>query len=244
MSTVLQTLRASVRPFVEFVFPPTCFICDSLTSGTDSRICNTCWSAIEPVTEEDPLYLEMNHRLTGREGPTIEQLIPLYHFEKDGTLQAIIHQLKYDAITSFGVELGRKLGGRIRERVSGHAFDGIVPVPLHPTKLRERGYNQSEYIARGVREVIGIPIYSSLLRRHKYTTSQTHLTAAERRENVNEAFDLNKHYLLNVAGRRFLIVDDVITTGATTEACARVLKLAGASSVAASSVALAEHALP
>jgi len=244
MATVLQTLKSSVRPLVEFVYPPTCFICEALMAGTESRVCDSCWAAIKPLTDKDPLFLEMSNRLTGSPGADIEQLIPLYHFEKDGTIQAIVHQLKYDGMTSLGIELGRRLGEKVLDGSAGNSFDGIVPVPLHSTKLRERGYNQSEYIARGIRHVMRIPIYSSLLRRQKYTLSQTHLTASERKENVTDAFTLNKRYLLRIEGKKFLIVDDVITTGATTESCARALKSGGASKLVACSVALAEHALP
>jgi ComF family protein len=195
---------------------------------------------IRDVTAEDPLYFEMQKRLT--ESSRISKLMSLYHFEKDGTLQSIIHQLKYEGMTKLGVELGRKLGQKLLTELINSPVDGIVPVPLHPTKLRERSYNQSEFIARGVREVTGLPVYTSLLKRHKYTSSQTQLNAPERKENVGDAFSLNKRYLLSVEGKTFLIVDDVITTGATSEACAEVLLKSGASKAIACSVALADHA--
>ena len=241
MSTVLHVLKSSVRPLLEFIYPPTCFICESLMETGRSRVCADCWSTMEPVTDEDPLLREMTGRLTGNPSSSIQGLIPLFHFEKGGILQEVIHQLKYSGMTILGVELGRRLGERIQSQTPGFQIDGIIPVPLHPTKLRERGYNQSEYIARGIREIIPIPIYSSLLRRHKYTVSQTHLTAAERKENVGEAFALNNRYLLHVEGKRFLLVDDVITTGATTEACAQTMRSAGALELIACSIALAEH---
>jgi ComF family protein len=195
---------------------------------------------IRDVTAEDPLYFEMQKRLT--ESSRISKLMSLYHFEKDGTLQSIIHQLKYEGMTKLGVELGRKLGQKLLTELINSPVDGIVPVPLHPTKLRERSYNQSEFIARGVREVTGLPVYTSLVKRHKYTSSQTQLDSAERKENVGDAFSLNKRYLLSVEGKTFLIVDDVITTGATSEACAEVLLKSGASKAIACSVALADHA--
>lgn len=184
----------------------------------------------------------MFERLTAGESRHTSDLLSLYYFEKEGTLQSIIHQLKYDGMTTLGVELGRKLGEKLRERAAV-GIDGVIPVPLHSTKLRERGYNQSEYIARGIREVTGIPVYSSLLQRHKYTTSQTQLNATERKENVGDAFSVNKRYLVDIHGKTFLIVDDVITTGATIEACAEVLMKNGAAKAFAGSVALAEHAI-
>jgi ComF family protein len=185
----------------------------------------------------------MKRRLT-ESGP-ISRLVSLYHFEKEGTLQSVIHQLKYDGMTRLGVELGRKLGEKLLADPVRTTIDGVIPVPLHSTKQRERGYNQSEYIARGIREVTNIPVYASVLKRHKYTASQTQLTAVERKENVGDAFAIYKRARGNVEGKTYLIVDDVITTGATIEACAEQLKNSGALEVIAGSVALAEHsALP
>jgi ComF family protein len=207
--------------------------------GGGSRVCASCWSTIRYVTNEDVLYQEMQGRLTG--GRHIAQLISLYHFEKEGILQSIIHQLKYNGTTKLGIELGRKLGEKLHYELAGVYVDGVIPVPLHPTKFRERGYNQSEYIARGICQATGIPVQTEVLKRHKYTSSQTQLTAVERKENVGDAFALHPRAKSVVEGRTFLIVDDVITTGATIEACAESLMKCGASRAIACSVALAEH---
>ncbi len=239
MLSTSSTLKSLIRPFLEFVYPPTCFVCEALLEGGRSRVCSACWSTIRRISHDDSLCREMRERLTRPQ--SIANLISLYHFEKDGTLQAIIHQLKYDGMTVLGRELGRKLGEKLLKEVPDHSIDGIVPVPLHSTKLRERGYNQSEYIARGIRDATGIPVYTSLLKRHKYTSSQTKLTASERRENVGDAFCVNKRSYEKINQRSFLVVDDVITTGSTIEACAEVLMAHGASSVIGSSVALAER---
>jgi ComF family protein len=192
------------------------------------------------VKDDDQLYQEMHQRLTCSPTSPISNLTSLYHFEKEGTLQSIIHQLKYNGMTSLGVELGRKLGEKLQTQHLERSIDGMIPVPLHSAKLRERGYNQSEHIAKGIRQVMGIPLYSSLLLRHKYTSSQTQLSAVERKENVGDAFSVNKRDLLDLEGKTFLLVDDVITTGATIDACAKVLTQHGARRVVASSVALAE----
>jgi ComF family protein len=234
-------LTHALSTLVEFIYPSTCFVCDALMDAGESRVCASCWISIQDVTAEDPLYLEMQKRLT--ESSRISKLISLYHFEKDGTLQSIIHQLKYEGMTKLGVELGRKLGQKLLAELINSPLDGIVPVPLHPTKLRERSYNQSEFVARGIRDVTGLPVYTSLLKRHKYTSSQTQLNAAERKENVGDAFSVNKRYLLSVEGKTFLIVDDVITTGSTIEACAEVLMSAGAQRAVACAVAIADHSV-
>lgn len=241
MNHPLTLLKSAFRPITEFIYPPTCFICESLMDGGENRVCTACWSSIRSVNQDDLLFREMHARLTSDSTSHVSDLISLYHFEKDGALQSIIHQLKYDGMTSLGHELGRKLGEKLMTEFPRPAIDGIVPVPLHATKLRERGYNQSNYIAMGIRERSEVPVFTSLLQRHKYTTSQTQLSAQERKENVGDAFELNKRYLLNLTGKTFLIVDDVITTGATIEACAQALMNKGASKVIACSVALADH---
>jgi ComF family protein len=121
---------------------------------------------------------------------------------------------------------------------SDGAISGLIPVPLHPAKCRERGYNQSEYICQGIHAVTGLRVITGLLKRQRYTESQTHLEIEERRKNVAGAFVLDPS--AEVSGRTFLIVDDVITTGATMSACAKTLGDHGAGIVIACSVALAE----
>lgn len=239
MLSTSSTLKSLIRPFLEFVYPPTCFVCGGLLEGGGSRVCPACWATIRSVRRDDSLYLEMYERLT--QSQSIANLISLYHFEKDGTLQSIIHQLKYDGMTVLGLELGRKLGEKLLTEVPDHSIEGIVPIPLHSTKLRERGYNQSEYIARGIRDATGIPVYTSLLKRHKYTSSQTKLTASERRENVGDAFGVHERSRIRIKDSSFLVVDDVITTGSTIEACAEVLQNNGARSIIAGSVAIADR---
>ncbi len=242
MSASLTLFKSALRPITEFIYPPTCFVCEVLMENSESRVCSGCWSSIMSVNDSDQLFREMHSRLTCDPASHISNLVSLYHFEKEGTLQSIIHQLKYDGMTSLGVELGRKLGEKLRDEFVDFPIDGVIPVPLHPTKLRERGYNQSEYIAKGIRDATGIPVYTSLVKRRKYTSSQTRLNVTERKENVGDAFDVSEQSKTEIQGKTFLIVDDVITTGATIEACAAVLMKNGARSVVAGSVAIADHA--
>ena len=233
----LLPIKTAFRPLIEFLYPPTCFVCQSPMQHTGSRVCPACWSTIKSLGPDDPSFGEMQRRLT--EGGSVDRLISLYRFEKDGTLQSMIHQLKYGGMSSLGVELGRRLG----EHINRGSVDALIPVPLHGTKLRERGYNQSASIAQGIHDVTGIPAYSSLLKRHKYTNSQTQLTAVERMVNVGDAFSLNKRGAVTPEGKTLMLVDDVVTTGATMDACARVLRTAGAMSVLAGSIAIADHSV-
>jgi ComF family protein len=142
-------------------------------------------------------------------------------------------------MTAIGVEFGRELAPTVQDLLGGLRVTGIVPVPLHRARLRERGYNQSEQIARGVAAVTGFPVCNRLLRRIHYTESQTTLRVEDRRRNVAGAFSLLQS--APVQGGTFLIVDDVITTGSTICECSRVLLDAGAERTFACSVALADH---
>jgi ComF family protein len=165
-------------------------------------------------------------------------LTSLWYFEKEGPLQSVLHELKYGGKPSLGVSLGAWLSPLLRGDLSGRRCGGLVPVPLHAAKVRERGYNQSERIAAGISRVLGIPVLDFAIRRCRYTASQTTLGVEERMANVGGAF---------VTARKFdpvddtliVLVDDVVTSGATMLECARTLKHAGVSHVAACSVALA-----
>ncbi len=235
MNPYLQTARSLVQPLYEFIFPATCVVCECALSENERRVCNSCWSKITAVKLDDAVYRDTLSKLTG--SGHVSGLVSAYYFDEQGPLQAIIHQLKYGGMTSLGVVLGKRLGAAMQ------SYDlqgcGLVPVPLHATKLRERGYNQSAYICKGISEVTGSEVFPKLLKRTRYTQSQTKLSMDERRENVSEAFAAHPSFASAVHDRTFLLVDDVITTGATIDACAKVLIEHGAKRVVAGSVALA-----
>jgi ComF family protein len=238
-----SALASFVRPIFEFAYPPICFICEAPLRDGEKKVCVECWRKIRYVQPADELYQEMEARL--RATGHIDSLISSFLFEKEGTLQSLIHELKYNGMTSIGVDLGKRLGDRICSVLDISHVNGMVAVPLHRVKKRERGYNQCEWICEGIHDVTGLQSRHGLLRRVRYTRSQTRLTVDERRENVSDAFVLDppKDYLLRDGV--FLIVDDVITTGATIEACAKVLVEGGAKRTIACSVALADRsALP
>jgi ComF family protein len=194
---------------------------------------------IARVRRTDEHYREMRDRLLAQ-GCVADLAAPFY-FEKEGTLQTLIHQLKYDEITIAGVELGRHVAVAIAALFGKIPQARIVPVPLYTAKERERGYNQSFYIAQGLRSVTGLPVSARLLRRIRNTPSQTRLNREERQANVQDAFELGRG--ADVQGASFILVDDVMTTGATIQECARVLKKHGALRVYAASVALAAYAV-
>jgi ComF family protein len=145
----------------------------------------------------------------------------LFRFEKGSAYQALIHDLKYRGNRKAGLYLGRLLGLELKRGVYS-TCDLMVPVPLHQRRLRQRGYNQSELIARGVSEITKIPVNADLIRRKRYQHSQTSMNREKRFENMENAFTLNDSPP-DLHNKKILLIDDIITTGATLEACSVVL---------------------
>jgi ComF family protein len=234
----LNITRSILEPLVQFVYPPICLACNGTLQENERLVCENCWLSIENVHPEDDLYQQFLAKLAA--DGLISNLIAPFYFEKEGKLQAIIHGLKYQGYTSLGVKAGRKIGELIHAAGDLPKADVLLPVPLHPLKKRERGYNQSELICQGIEEVTRIPLRTDLLRRRKYTVSQTQLSFEERKENVGDAFEIDERRRDEIAGKSFILVDDVITTGSTISACARELRNAGGKEVHAAAVALAK----
>ena len=228
-------LRSLFIPLKDFLFPPVCFACDRHLPDSRQSVCESCWAGIRRVVPDDPVFLETRAKLLS--GGHVDELAAAFIFEKEGALQSLIHQLKYEEMTILGVELGKKLGEIIASTMTGTEI--LIPVPLHPIKLRERGYNQSEFVCEGIRSVLRIEQESNLLCRHRYTRSQTTLSVEERKANVLDAFSISKKRSSAASGRTYMLVDDVITTGSTIKECARVLHASGARRVTACVVALA-----
>jgi ComF family protein len=199
---------------LDFIFPRTCAGCGSL----DDDLCKSCDAAIARAA---PLEARRTHL----EIP----LIALGTYE--GALRAAVIALKFNGAKVAGRRLGVMLAAHVPR-----THNMIVPVPLHPRRLRERGYNQAMEIARGIASVTGADIAASALRRVKATRPQSELDAQARAHNVSGAFEAGSAIHL-VQGRDVLIVDDVVTTGATSDACTRVLLESGATSVYLAAVA-------
>jgi ComF family protein len=234
----LNLTKSILDPILEFIYPPVCLACNADLSADERLVCNGCWKSIQVVSSGDNLFKEFTAKLTD-EG-VVSAVVSPFYFEKEGRLQSIIHALKYEEYTSLGVMAGRFVGQSIEHDKRVSQADFLIPVPLHPTKQRERGYNQAYYVCLGIAEVTRTPIRSDLLCRRKYTVSQTQLSFEERRENVGDAFEVRRESRDELAGRSCILVDDVITTGSTINACARELQNAGAKDVHAAAIALAK----
>jgi ComF family protein len=151
----------------------------------------------------------------------VERATSFAYFTHEGLLQHLLHGLKYDGKKDIGLYLGRQLGYDLQQLGWEKGIDAIVPVPLHAEKLSARGYNQAALIAEGMGKVLGIPVLENVLVRVKNTESQTKKTREERIENMQAAFEPVNAEKIN--GKHLLLTDDVLTTGATLEACSQAL---------------------
>jgi ComF family protein len=167
----------------------------------------------------------------------IDKAIALMSLSEDDKFIKIIYSLKYDGFRRVGIELGRELG-RFLIKNNMTDYDFLVPIPIHHARKRERGFNQSEFICKGINLVTHIPINTKLLKRTKYTQSQTLLTKEERKTNIQNVFSLFIPST-KLDGMTFLLVDDVLTTGSTINSAGSVLKNHGAKNVASATLAIA-----
>jgi ComF family protein len=235
ISFVDSVLRLADNLF-DFVYPPLCVTCDGELRKGEKYICSNCWNNFERVVKTEIIIQSIEAKFIIDD--TLDKIESVFLFERDARIRKAIHLLKY----AHAVSIAENLGMFIAEAVIGDKrfsnVDYIVPVPLHRARLRERGYNQSELISRAVGREIGVPVANSLVR-IRYTETQTKLDSARRALNVRGAFSVNKNYKNSINGKSYLLIDDVITTGATIRECANVLKNYGAKSVYAASAAIA-----
>lgn len=202
-------------PFIDVVFPNICYICEVQLPADRKIICHNCWNTMQHIKERPEILL--------KNSPVDDYLI-LFEFEYK--IQQLIHLLKYEHHLTLAEYLAEEAYHQF-STISPEKYQSIIPVPLYKTRKRERGYNQSEQIAMRLADITHIPMRTDYLSRNKHTSTQTKMTKQERKKNVRDAFSGNEH----IKDRRILLIDDVVTTGSTVEACASVLKNCGVKKV-------------
>jgi ComF family protein len=224
------------QDFIQLLYPRLCVVCNETLGRQERFICMHCMIRL-PYTR---YWLEKDNPAAqlfwGK--VQVEWVIPFLHFTKSGMVQKMIHQIKYRNSPELAEYLGMLFGNILKDTDLSQA-DVITAVPIHPQRLKQRGYNQSEKIAMGIGRVMGLPVESRIVERRMWEDSQTHKGRYERWENVQDAFVLVNPAA--VAGRHIILVDDVLTTGATLEACAS--SIAAADNVKLSIVTLAKAQL-
>ncbi|MBP5547713.1 MAG: ComF family protein [Bacteroidales bacterium] len=209
-----------LRDFIELFFPRVCCICGNPLVGTEKQICTHCLLNLPESLSAKGDSNIVEKRLMGR--IPIVASTALLVFSENSMAQKILHQIKYYGNTELAVSMGRQLGMRLAESDRFDSVDIIVPVPLHRKKLRKRGYNQSFLICQGIAQTFPRPINRDNLIRTKHTETQTRKNREERIENMHNVFHLLDESVFE--NKHVLLVDDVITTGSTTEACWNAMK--------------------
>lgn len=240
-SSAFGFARAVVDPLLTVVFPSACVVCRvSLSSPTAGPLCGPCWTDLP--RHRDPhcvCGVALARGVSPPCGRCRRGLSPVARGASLGPyeagLRSVVHELKYRGRWRLAPRLVEALLPLPSVRAVLEPGAVLVPVPLHPRRLRERGFNQAELLGRGISHALALPLVTDALVRRKDTSSQSGLSAAARRRNVAGAFVVRRRP--PVAGRIVVVVDDVFTTGATVRACADALRAAGALEVRVLTVA-------
>lgn len=230
-----SALRSLALPVLDFISPPLCYHCGARREPAQRGLCPACWKEVRPADPLDGRVREDLARVCA--DGLVDRLIVPFLLEAGGPLQTLLHELKYEDKRGVGADLGRTIGDLILRLPAGERPSCVTPVPLHHSRLRERGYNQSALLAGGISHAAAVPLAEGLLVRKRSTPSQTSLGRQERMTNVAGAFELGCRGARLREGP-IALVDDVITSGATLRACALVLRRAGASGIIGCAVAI------
>ena len=223
----VKVAQAVGRGLMDLAFPPACLQCGGVVPSASALLCFCCLRNADRADADD--VRERIDRLPGMR-TAIDGTFALWMFDKGGFLQHIHQALKYGNRPHYGIWLGRILGYAFAQSLAYRpAPDLLVPIPLHRMRLCERGYNQSEYLVRGIAPALQKPVAPEVIVRSKVTRSQTALSRKERLDNLDGAFTVP--IAERVAGLRILLVDDILTTGATVGMAASALLRAGADAV-------------
>lgn len=210
---------------IDLFFPIVCSGCRSVLMTNETVLCTNCRHEL-PLTQ---YYLDSNNQAVKKFYGKIEteHVSAFVYFNKKGIVQELIHNLKYKGHEEIGTVLGNWYVEDLKELQFKTPFDAVIPVPLHPRKFRERGYNQVTTFGKALADGLKIPYNDSILYRKKYSKTQSKKNLLGRSENIEDIFD--SVFTEESSNKHFLIVDDVLTTGATLEACSRaLLKIPGA----------------
>ena len=208
-------IKTAIDSLTHLFFPHICAGCGTDVINKDQLLCLAC-------TDRLPLTNYYAHADNPVE-KTFWGRIPLNHaasylyFNKDSIVQQLMHQFKYKGNQEIGLYFGRKMGSAISSAVRFQTPDFLVPLPLHPQRQKKRGYNQAEVLCRGMAQSLAIPVLEQVVSRTMQTETQTHKNRESRWQNMEGKFILNHPSLLE--NKHVMLVDDVITTGATLEAC-------------------------
>lgn len=215
----MRLLHAIKEALLHLAFPHVCEGCGTDTLDKNHYLCVHCLDALPrtayPAHEDNPVEQLFWGRLP------IEQAAAQYYFTKESVMQHLVHQFKYYGHRELGRYLGRLMAYDLQASRRFAGIDALVPLPLHPLRERKRGFNQATVLCEGLAEVLHLPLHKEAVVRSEFTETQTRKSRVERWQNMQGRFEVADAPAL--AGKHVLLVDDVVTTGATLEACGRAL---------------------
>ena len=215
-----KTIKQWLSAAADVAMPRVCPVCGKALDNDEQWLCRKCLAALPRTRYEETDFNTMEQHFAGK--VPIERATAYFFYEKGSPYASILHDIKYHSLPKMGYWLASRA---VTEMAGSHFFEGIdvvTAVPLHRSKLAHRGYNQSEYLARGIADRLGIP-YVETLNAVKPHSTQTHKGALERWQNIQGNYAL-KNDASHLSGKHILLVDDVITTGSTLTVCASLLK--------------------
>lgn len=226
---MFRFIQATVTDFIDLLFPVLCLGCSKSLRANETILCAACRINLPETNQHrQPDNDFVLNKFAGK--VPIRFVASYLHFSKGGIVQKLIHRIKYKGQKEAAKEMAIWYGHQLKKEDSQFPeIDLLVGVPLHKRRYQQRGYNQADWIAEGLSEALAVPARTDILVRKRFKSSQTHRNRMERWENVRTEFGVNNADA--VVGQRVAIVDDVLTTGATLEACAIELLQAGCQSV-------------
>ena len=207
------------KHIINLLFPRVCAGCGNILLEGEDTVCTTCRFLLPKTGYEKNPDNPLAQMFYGQ--MPFNAVMAEFFFSKTGKVQHLIHGLKYHHCRENGIFLGQEIGKSLLQAPDYQEIDCIVPIPLHPKKEKIRGYNQSHVIAEGISEIMNIPIAEKCLMRSVFTDTQTHKTRDERYQNVKNIFHIEKPEKLE--NKHVLLVDDVLTTGATLMSAGKAL---------------------
>lgn len=232
-----RILSNTVQDFQNLIFPSTCFSCQKIKVENSNIFCISCQHNISItdhfVTSINSFTLRVDNRIPYEFGAAY------FHYIKEGKIQKILHALKYNGRKDIGIKVGKLFGIKYSDSVK-ILPDAILAIPLHKRRQNKRGYNQSEMFAQGISSVTGIPLCLDVLIKKGNNDSLTQKNRTDRFTSVLNQFDITKHSQ-KLKGKTVLLVDDVLTTGATLEAACTLLQSIDNIVIHLGTIAIAQH---
>jgi ComF family protein len=216
---VAHIVKETLNGLADFTWPNLCLLCEAPLLNGEKHLCIKCIYHLPQTNMDDLTNNKSTERLSGRFA--FEKAYAAFKYDKDSKIQKLLELIKYKGEKKMAVHLGQLCAQKALELGLFKDIDCIIPVPLHPKKFKKRGYNQSEMLAIGLNHSLNVPILTDTLMRTKNQQSQTSKNLWDRWKNTQTNFQLST--TAQIEGKHLLLIDDVLTSGSTLEACAKVL---------------------